>query len=758
MYLPPCIACSDFNAFLDKLQSTLDDIMLAMPLYHLIVAGDFNQHNMSPLSLQFSLVNIVNGPTREDACLDQILVDTRLLCEYRKERTEIGPPVGKSDHRCVYARPNDDVSKRSIKKHILYDLRMSHVLAFEQRFLDGNWSNFYSRVSLDEKCEIFYRNLLNALEEIPRKEVYLTNRDAPWMTLLIKYLIDRRWEAYRSRDWSLFNVLKLKVKNAITRAKLAFVNKKKDTVKGLWSVVNMERGSLKRDLTLLFEDAPPGELLNEINEHFCKFMNPEGSQMPIFEDKHDDDWMPIVSVHDVSTMLSKLSSKAAGSDDVPTLLYKKSALIFAEPLHHLMTECLFQRKFPSKWKIADVVPIPKPGEVIVTNTRPISLLPVPAKLLEKVILVNMRDRLTALLGESQYAIRRRSSTTHAIITVHDALTRLADDSRIGAAAFVSFDFSKAFDTVDHCLLLGKLCGTNLPIGFIILMKDYLHNRVQRVRLSGFKSEARRVTSGVPQGSLLGPYLFGLYVSSLRPVNDSTCMVKYMDDICIVTGVRKSYPLQDVDRINFEVDNLLEWSKANHLKLNVSKTNGLVRYRGRFMETCDIESKVSSVHFLPSLRFLGVFLDDNLYWTSHISHVVRKCAQRLYILRRMKAVVPMDECQLIYKGLIRSLMEYACPAFIGLSVRDSKRLTKIQRRCMKIIGLDNMENLDSRRQDLALRLFQGLSMQGTSIKELIPPCLPSGRPSVIFCNSSLRQSSFLPIMSTIVASTCTLHRV
>ena len=751
IYLPPGIASNDFDAFHDTLLSTLDDILVTMPLYRLIIAGDFNQYDIAPLSLHLSLKNIVTGPTRENSCLDLILVDTRLLDDYSQERTDIGPPIGRSDHRCVFARPGEGVNRRCINKHILYDLRLSHVLAFEQRFLSGNLNTLYSHDDIEEKCDTFYKILNIALEEIPRTEVYLTNSDAPWMTPLIKNLIDRRWEAYRFRNWSLYNTLKVKVKRAICRAKLAFFKKRKETTKGLWSLVNMERGSTCNDLNLLFKDASsPQSVLDKFNDYYCSFMN---SGSPTSNDQCicDDGWCPSVSVFDVWRMLSRLPSIAVGSDDIPTLLYKKCALILAEPIHHLIVECLRQRKLPSKWKIADITPIPKSSEIAVTNTRPISLLPIPAKMVEKIVLLNIRDCLSCLLGDLQYAIRRKSSTSHAIIAAHDALTKLADNSQIGAALFISFDFSKAFDMVNHSLLLTKLRRMNLPSGFVIFMENYLSNRFQRVRLNGFKSDLRCITSGVPQGSLLGPYLFGLYVSSLQPIHQSTCMVKYMDDVCVITGVRKAHPLEDITRIKSEINNILTWSTSNCLKLNISKTNGLIKYKGHFMDKCDIESCIPSVKFVHCLRFLGVILEDSLRWTSHITYILKKSAQRLYILRRMKMVVSKEECILIYNGLIRSLMEYACPAFIGLSVQDAKRLQAMQNRCFKVLGQDAIMDLDSRRRNMAFRLFEGLSEQHTFIKDLLPPSLPSGRLSVIFCNSSLRRSSFMPKMSILVSS-------
>ena len=140
--------------------------------------------------------------------------------------------------------------------------------------------------------------------------------------------------------------------------------------------------------------------------------------------------------------------------------------------------CLRQRRFPAIWKIADVIPIPKSSDIAITNTRPISLLSIPAKLAESLILTDLRTRLTSVLGMSQFGIRRNSSTTNALIVAHDFLTKQADDSDVGASVFVGFDFSKAFDRISHGDLLRRMIDLKLPNGFILLMESYLYNRQQ----------------------------------------------------------------------------------------------------------------------------------------------------------------------------------------------------------------------------------------------------------------------------------------
>jgi hypothetical protein len=628
----------------------------------------------------------------------------------------------------------------------LFDLRESHVLAFEKRFLSNDLESFYSCENIDEKCNMFYDFMHDAMSVIPQTMILITNSDAPWMTPFIKFLIDNRWKAYRRRNWTLFNSFKLKAKQEIWRAKKSFFLKKAKTIKGLWSFVNLERGARKDCISsLVNEFNGMHDLTNAFNEHFCAVMNPT----PDNENDvnlHDDSWFPSFGAEDIWQLLRHLPSKATGSDDIPTLLYKKSALILAEPLYHLIVCSLQNRVFPAAWKIADVIPVPKSSGKTVEEYRPISLLPIPAKLMEKLILKSMRSRFTGLLGENQFGIRRGSSSTHAVIAAHDVMTKHADDPKIGASVFIAFDYSKAFDKIDHQKLLTKLVDMNLPSGFILLLSNYLHHRQQRVRVNGFKSALKCVTSGVPQGSLLGPFLFGLFISSLKPRFATTFMIKYVDDVSLIVSIRKEQALCDLERALSEIEHLSLWSSAHCLTLNVNKTTGLIYSRGIFKDEFNVESFLSDVNFQKTVRFLGVVLDENLSWKPHISFIEKKCSQRMYILRRLKSVTTKDEYFLIYCGIIRTLIEYACPSFIGLSSADALRLQRIQKRCLKVKNCHDAPDLTDRRWFLASSVFKKLPFLDTSLKSLLPASLPSGRFSVPFCRTSLRRSSFIPLMT------------
>ena len=218
--------------------------------------------------------NLVNDPTRLNAVLDLIFVDERMYCAYDSVKVEIGPPIGSSDHNSVFVPPVNYSRKQAVKRYSLYDLRESNILAFEKQFLSCDFERFYSDNDVDNKCSIFYEHMYKAMSVIPCTEVILTDNDTPWMSPLIKFLIDQRWKAFRARDWQQYNSLKMKVKQEITKAKMSFFKKRSTSVKGLWSYVNFERGCHRNDFTHTstcsdsYRDAA-----NSLNDYFCSIMN-----------------------------------------------------------------------------------------------------------------------------------------------------------------------------------------------------------------------------------------------------------------------------------------------------------------------------------------------------------------------------------------------------------------------------------------------------------------------------------------------------
>ena len=224
------------------------------------------------------------------------------------------------------------------------------------------------------------------------------------------------------------------------------------------------------------------------------------------------------------------------------------------------------------WKVADIIPIPKSQPVKLDQLRPISLLPVLSKLLEKVVLHIYIDRLTKCYDDSQFAYRRNSSTVCALVTVHEKIVELLDNPHISGVRVIAFDMSHAFDCVPHDIVIKRLLNFDFPdcSEFVRWIRNYLANRRQRVRLGDTRSSATAVKSGVPQGSVLGPYIFAIFMSSFTALNPMISVVKYADDVTLIVPVYRN-SVDDFSIVNSEIKHFESWCTENRMYINRCKT-------------------------------------------------------------------------------------------------------------------------------------------------------------------------------------------
>ena len=261
--------------------------------------------------------------------------------------------------------------------------------------------------------------------------------------------------------------------------------------------------------------------------------------------------------------------KADGSDDIPSRLLIVASDILSGPLTHLYSMSVQDGIVPRQWKLAKIHPVPKCRNPSLNDVRPISLLPVISKILERLVANSMMDKLIELYGPNQYGFRPNSSTCLANIKLHDYVTELLDRKGICGVIVLSFDLTRAFDKVRYDVLLNTLLNNDLPHKFVRWIKSYLQNRKQFVSVKDVRSSDVEVASGVPQGSILGPYLFGVFIGSLAPVHNSTCMIKYADDIVLVIPYVSSSVSNVV--VNEEIENVRKWTEDHGLQLNTQKS-------------------------------------------------------------------------------------------------------------------------------------------------------------------------------------------
>ena len=223
-----------------------------------------------------------------------------------------------------------------------------------------------------------------------------------------------------------------------------------------------------------------------------------------------------------------------GSDNLSARLLHFSSDVIAAPLTHLFAMSISTCSVPAKWKSANVAPLPKCRNPSLDDFRPVSLLPISSKLLEQLVLDSVKTELVSLYGDNQYGFRPGSSALNAHIAIHDCITRYLDSPSCDGVAMIALDLSKAFDRLSHKSILSTLSQGNLPHRFLLWIQDFLSECTQKVTFQGtVSSNEVRVTSGVPQGSVLAPYLFAASVGSLKPVFPQTVLVKYADDLTLL---------------------------------------------------------------------------------------------------------------------------------------------------------------------------------------------------------------------------------
>ena len=256
-------------------------------------------------------------------------------------------------------------------------------------------------------------------------------------------------------------------------------------------------------------------------------------QLPV----KDEVWSPVITVDNMYDELRKLKvKKASGSDGFSPRLLKAGAEILAPIMTHLICLSFETKCMPGLWKIANIVPLPKKKAPSIKDIRPISLLPIFGKICEKVFLSSVKKSLIALYGADQYGFRRQCSTTLAHMRLHDFITLKLESSSILSVLLISFDMRKAFDSLDHGALLQTLMHSSLPTGFVQWCLNYLRNRQQRVVIQNVSSSLTNVTSGVPQGSIIAPFLFCLQMSTAKAHRPDALTIKYADDILLAIPI------------------------------------------------------------------------------------------------------------------------------------------------------------------------------------------------------------------------------
>ena len=724
IYVPPDFSVSHSTAVDDYIISNSDTFLSKLHDFDIVLCGDFNRFDTNSLCNQLYLENLVHEPTRNSALLDYVLVSKTISSYFS---VSVGPPIANSDHNSISALPVVVANGRNVIQRPVYDLRESNVSRFLAVLANTDWTSFYvSRADVDTKCKLLHDFLSDVVQQcIPVRMVTMNEKDKPWMTPLVKHAIQMRWDAYRRRNFSLYNHWKVKVKELVKKAKQKWSLKAKNSPKDLWSTVKSEIGTKNKNflysLTKKFDSL--ASATNAINERFSCVYVPDKQAAPILPEDDDRGWPTDITVSIVERMFSTIkSNKAMGPDGIPSVLYQKGSIYLAGPFAHIFNLSIQERTFPEVWKHSHVCPIPKTTPPDIENLRPIALLPVPAKVFERLILRSVRATFLHNFGDNQYGCRPASSTTCAVISLrHHALTAL-ESSKVSGVKIIAYDFSKAFDKLSHNLVIKKLTEAKFPTNFIRWTHSYLRNRTQATRIGHALSASSEVTSGVPQGSVLGPMFFCLAVGDLKPVHSFTKVIQYVDDTTLCLPLYKG---SANCHVNEEHSQILKWACSNGFVVNAKKCQSLFFSKSQDARDIDLEDAPT----VDVIKFLGFFLNRKLNFNTHIERVCRQAARRFYALRILKPLLSEQDLIAVYHGVVRPILEYGSPAFGKLPKNLEEDLDKIQRRCHRLIcgvsrpsqcPCDRFSSLSSRRHLMSIKLFVSAAVNKSHILHTIIP--------------------------------------
>ena len=726
-YIPP-VPAVNLSCLLSRFFiSVFDDFLSSHPSFSIILCGDFNRFNISEICENCNLINGYSGATYGCSQLDYVLLSENLYPNYN---ITVSAPFDFSTvpHKSLLATPNNNLMHPRPHDQLsvtypFFDLRDSNVSNYVNAISGVDWNCLYRHEgSLDDKFRYFYFLLFEAFyRTIPVHTVKFSSRDKPWITPLVKHLINCRWKAYRCRNFSLFNHLKEKIRMEIVNAKNKWVKNMKSS--NLWNVARSFSGKKSQDsmLYLYSQFSSTQEASDVINDALSNVFALSDTHLLVpFPFSYES---CTIDPSIVFNLLSHLSIKKS-SPDLPAVLFRASAHILCEPLSHLYNLCLAESRVPQILKNSVVTPIPKVSLPSISDLRPISLLPIPMKIFETILLNQYKSLFINNYGPEQYGFRPGSSTLCAMIRLSNFVLSQLDKPDICGVQLVSYDFTKAFDKLKFDVIVNRLIDCNFPYPLVCLLHSFLTDRRQCVRIGDVLSRQTQVMSGVPQGSVLGPYLFGIVAGSFTSTDASCLLIKYADDFTFCFPIYKNVCNSHV---TVQHTRLMNWSEKFCLPLNMLKCKSLLV---TYSPSCTYVNLLN-VNRVDSLRLLGISLDSKFSFNAHINTVVSNASRKMFALRFIRPHVNKIEMKLLYVSLVRSIFEYCCPLFVGMSRRCAEKLEKVQRRfhrlmCGTSCDKDCLEPLSTRRTELSLRLLHRMMQPDHLLHQHLPPLLPSGR--------------------------------
>jgi hypothetical protein len=720
VYRSPSTSC---NLLINLLQEMLDKCLLECDIIYLM--GDLNvnllkpKHELTEFLDLYDLKNVVKEATCFKSVANPSLVDVILTNKPRSLSGHVNVNIGLSDYHNITCASTKHHVNKVIKNRINY---RSFKRFNEDNFLRDiqNINTKHLSGDIHEKVTKYISVLKDVIDKhAPVKTRSIKSKQVPYMHDNLRKSINVKAMLFRKyiKNPNDINLNKYKTqRNKVNKLKRNsikqyFENKcqsNKSHSKSFWETIkpffSNKNTNSNQTINLLENDqivSDTEKVCSIFNDFFIDITKNIVQDDDISNDGvtrnesitkirehyrgHGHFNFTPVSVDMVFKKLKNLNpKKASGYDNIPSKLIKLAATFIGEQITPLINESIILSCFPNPLKYADVSPIFKKSDNLnKENFRPVSVLTILSKIFEGIMADQMKGYFKNILSEWLSAYRSKYSCNNVLIYFTESLRNSLDQNKhVGC---VLMDLSKAFDCLNHDILINKLESYNVSTTSCKYIKSYLSNRKQRVKLQNTYSPWKDLTIGVPQGSILGPLLFNIFINDIfLCIDKDVTLLNYADDNTLVYSHVNRNDM--IDKLEEASHQAIKWFKQNKMKANPDKFQTLYLSRNK---NSDVVFKINDVSITPdaTVKLLGINFDDELNFSTHVSNICQKAGKQVNALRRLSNVLDAGSKLKIYNSFIQSTFAYCPTVYNTFSIENCRKLEKIQERALRFVFND-----------------------------------------------------------------------
>ncbi len=704
-YCPPSATIDS----LEKLDLTLSKLHSNHSNANIILGGDFNlpgidwinncvklgssKTNMSQymlnLAADHSLTQMVSDPTHDKNILDLMLVSNPT----KVTKTSTVPGLCKHDAILMITDIRPTLIKQPKRKVYLYN--KADTAKLSEAILN---INIPDDSTSDHAWQIFRTKIQEAMDQFIPTKLLRSKASLPWFNRSLTRQINKkhRWHQLAKstksqKVWNKYRHIQKCVRNNIRLARDSYLAdiltpSMEDNPKLFWKYIKSCRNDTQgipvlRQAGALITSAKEKALA--LNEYFQSVFTVENDQIPQLPQTNHPTIPDLhISANGIQKLLSNLNaSKASGPDSIPARILKQFSIEITPLLTKIFTKSLTESQLPSDWLKANISPVFKKGDRSDTsNYRPISLTCISCKIFEHILHSHIMKHLDDqnILNNLQHGFRaRRSCETQLTLTLHD-LTHAIDKRK--QIDMVILDFSKAFDTVAHNKLLLKLDHYGIRGDILKWIRCFLTQRKQCVTLEGASSTEVPVTSGVPQGTVLGPLLFLLYINDIS-ANISSNIRLFADDCLLYRIINDP---SDTLALQNDLNILESWQNEWQMRFNAKKCHVMRISRKRSNLVHDYSLCGTNLSEVKSYPYLGIHISNDLRWNVQSAHATSKANRALGVVRRNLKKCSKPLKNQAYISIVRPHLEYCSSAWDPYTKRNSDQLERVQRSALRFV--------------------------------------------------------------------------